>query len=71
MKKENFCLGVMKSTGTFLGGKMEKRFFLSGITTFFEWLDFSFLDWNNGITKLLKGENRITNTHYSTSLPEF
>ena len=42
MKKGNFCLGAMKFTGTFLGGKMEKRFFLSGISTFFEWIDFLF-----------------------------
>ena len=28
MKKENFCLGVMKYTGTFLGEKWKNDFFV-------------------------------------------
>lgn len=41
-EKRKFLPWSNEIYGNLFGRKMEKRFFLSGITTFFEWLDFLF-----------------------------
>ena len=49
-EKRKFLPWSNEIYGNLFGRKMEKRFFLSAITTFFEWLDFLFwtrIKWHN------------------------